>query len=132
MAEETTIQFGDPITAPFWEAAARHELVFQRCRNCGRPQWYPRPYCLHCQSDDVEWVKGRGAGTIYSMTTVHIQVDPELESPYVVALVELDEGQRILSHIVGEEEARIGDRVEVAWKGRTDLPPLPVFRLRRG
>lgn len=118
--------YGDALTAPFWAAAARRELLIQRCDACGRHQFYPRPYCLACQSDRVAWVPAGGAGTIYSQTTVHIQVVPEFSPPYTVALVELDEGPRLLGAIV-DGETRIGDRVRVAWREREDAPPLPVF-----
>jgi hypothetical protein len=118
--------YGDPLTAPFWEAAARGVLVVQRCRVCGHHQFYPRPYCLACQSDDVTWVAASGRGTVYSMTTVHMEVAPEFAPPYVVAIVELDEGPRLLTNVVGGP-GRIGDRVRVAWREREGAPPLPVF-----
>jgi uncharacterized OB-fold protein len=119
--------YGDPLTAPFWEAAARREFVVQRCQTCGRHQFYPRPYCLACQSDGVVWVAAKGHGTVYSMTTVHLAVAPELTPPYIVAIVELDEGPRVMTNIVGGP-CRIGDRVRVDWQERRGAPPLPVFR----
>ena len=68
-----------------------------------------------------------GTGTIYSMTTVHMQIAPEFEPPYAVAIVQLDEGPRLLTNVVGAR-SRIGDRVRITWKDREGLPPLPVFR----
>jgi uncharacterized OB-fold protein len=118
--------FGDPMHAPFWEAARRRELVVQRCRRCASHQFYARPFCLACDGDDLQWVGASGLGTVYSMTTVHRQVSPELPVPYVNALVELDEGPRLLTTIVGGSCA-IGDRVRIAWKERPGAPPLPVF-----
>ncbi len=123
--------YGDPLTAPFWEAAGRRELVVQRCGSCGHHQFYPRPFCLACESPDVGWVRAAGTGTIYSMTTVHMQVAPEFEPPYVVAIVELDEGPRLMTNIIGGP-ARIGDRVRVAWRERAGLPPLTVFGVMEG
>jgi uncharacterized OB-fold protein len=125
---EPASPYGDPLTAPFWEAATRRTLVVQRCRSCGHHQFYPRPFCLSCESPDVVWVETVGIGTIYSMTTVHMQVSPEFEPPYVVAIVQLDEGPRLLTTIVGGR-ARIGERVRVAWRDRDGAPPLPVFRV---
>jgi uncharacterized OB-fold protein len=116
------------LTVPFWEAAARGDLVVQQCRTCGHHQFYPRPFCLKCQSNDVTWVRVAGTGTIYSMTTVHMQMSPEFEPPYVVAIVQLDEGPRLLTTIVGGR-SRIGERVRVAWREREGAPPLPVFRV---
>jgi uncharacterized OB-fold protein len=96
-----------------------------RCRVCGNSQFHPRPLCLACQSDAVQWVDARGIGTVYSITTVRMNVIPDLPPPYQVAIVELEEGPRMLAGIVGE--CRIGDRVEVRWKERNGAPPLPVF-----
>ncbi len=122
--------YGDALSAPFWEAARRHVLTVQRCASCGHHQFYPRPYCLACQSDDLTWVPVAGTGTIYSQTTVHIQIAPEFDPPYTVALVELDEGPRLLTQIEGAGAA-IGDPVRVRWRARPDAPPLPVFVVDR-
>jgi uncharacterized OB-fold protein len=118
--------YGDPLSAPFWEAAQQRKLIIQRCRSCGGSQFYPRPFCLTCQSDAVDWVDALGTGAVYSVTTVRVNVRPELSPPYQVAIVELDEGPRMLAAIVGGE-CRIGDRVEVGWQERIHGPPLPVF-----
>jgi hypothetical protein len=75
----------------------------------------------------VEWVEAAGCGTIYSLVTVRLKVLAGLEPPYQLALIELDEGVRMLSHVLGED-AKIGQRVILAWRERTDAPPLPVFR----
>jgi len=74
----------------------------------------------------MEWVASKGTGTVYSLTTIHIPVIPDLEPPYVVALVQLDEGPRITTNIVAGV-CGIGDRVRVAWRERLEMPPLPVF-----
>lgn len=126
MTEKLTIAYGDPITAPFWEAAGRHELIIQHCPDCSSYQFYPRPFCLSCGSNKMEWVKAAGAGVIYSMTTVRIQIAPEFTPPYIAAVIQLDEGPRLLTNIIGGE-CKIGDRVRLTWKARTDAPPLPVF-----
>lgn len=115
------------MTAPFWEAAARHELLIQRCRKCGKHQFYPRPFCLVCLDDDIEWVRGAGTGTVYSVTTVRLQLPGQSPPPYQVALITLDEGPRFLAR--PKEPVRIGDRVRVTWEERGDLPPLPQFEL---
>jgi len=74
----------------------------------------------------VEWVRALGTGTVYSMTTVHQRVSDEFVPPYIVAIVELDEGPRMLTNIIGKS-CQIGDRVRVVWRERPDAPPLPVF-----
>jgi uncharacterized OB-fold protein len=123
---ERPTPFGDPLTEPFWAAAERHEFVLQRCAGCGAFQFYPRPFCLRCGSADVAWVPSAGTGTIHSQTTVHVPVIPELTPPYVVALIQLDEGPRYTAGIVGGPSA-IGDRVRLTWRDREGRPPLPVF-----
>ncbi len=118
--------FGDPMTRPFWTAARERKLLIQRCDACGGHQFYPRPHCLACSSLGVRWVEARGDGVIHSMTIVRVPVTPELTPPYAVALVELEEGPRLLTNLVGDGFA-IGDRVSVEWRERGELPPLPVF-----
>jgi uncharacterized OB-fold protein len=118
--------YGDPLTAPFWEAAARKELVVQRCTRCGSHQLYPRPFCLACNATTLEWVKATGAGTVYTRTIVRVPVTPELVPPYAAAIVELDEGPRMTTTLTDIAIA-IGDRVQVAWREREGLPPFPVF-----
>ena len=129
--------YGDALSRPYWAAAAEGRLVVQRCEACGAHQFYPRPFCLACQ-EEVEWVETSGRGEIYSLTINHLKLDPELQPPYYVALVRLEEGPVLLTRIVdaaGEPMsagATIGDPVVVAWHPRADAPPLPVFTLRRG
>jgi uncharacterized OB-fold protein len=118
----------DPTTAPFWRAAREHRLVLQRCRSCGRYQFYPRPFCLSCSDPELDWVEASGGATVYSKTTVRIPVIPDIEPPYVVAIVTLDEGPRLTTNLIGDVP-EIGDRVSLTWRERADLPPLPVFRL---
>jgi uncharacterized protein len=119
--------YGDPLSVPFWEAARRHELVVQKCSNCGIARIVPRPFCVSCNADTVSWVKASGLGTIYSMTTVHRSVSPTFPTPYTNAIVELDEGARILTNIVDGLGCRIGDRVRITWHARDPAPPLPMF-----
>lgn len=115
----------DPTTRQYWTAVSEHRLLVQRCSRCDHHQFYPRPFCLACGSRQVAWQQVSGRGSVYSMTTVHIQVHPQLPPPYVVALVELDEGPRLLTNIVGD--CAIGDVVQVRWDDRGDLV-VPVFQ----
>jgi len=121
------VPYGDALMLPFWAGAARKELRVQRCLACGAHQFYPRPFCLACGSDSVTWVASSGKATVYSLTTIHRAVAPEWTPPYVVALVDLDEGTRLTTVIVGDAPCAIGDRVRLAWREREGLPPLPVF-----
>lgn len=117
--------FGDPVTSPFWEGARRRELLLQRCRSCLNVQFYPRPFCLACNTLDPEWVVAEGRATVYAKTTVHMAVVNELDPPYDVGIVALDEGPRIVSGLIGGPA--IGDAVRLIWHERGTLPPLPMF-----
>jgi hypothetical protein len=123
-----------PITQGFWAAAHRHEFLLQRCRNCRRYIHYPRAACPHCLSQDLEWAPASGRGAIYSYTvarrpTASVFADM---TPYVIAIVELEEGPRMTTNIVGcpPEEVRIGMPVEVVFDDVTDEVTLVKFRPR--
>lgn len=124
---ERGADYADPTTEPFWNAAREERLVIQRCRACGEYQFYPRPFCLGCDSPEVEWIQACGSGTVYSATRVHLEADPSLglPNPYDLAIVELDEGPRLLTNLT--EPCDIGTRVHVAWRPRPGQPPVPVF-----
>ncbi|MFI0404344.1 Zn-ribbon domain-containing OB-fold protein [Actinomadura sp. 3N508] len=124
MSDDET--YGDPLTAPFWDGCRQGELRVQQCAACGAHQFYPRPFCLSCDGSDVRWVATAGTGAVHSLTEVHVRVLEGLDPPYLVAVIELTEGPRLVSNIVGGAAA-IGDRVRVAWRDRRDAPPLPVF-----
>lgn len=120
--------YGDPLTRPFWDGAEQGEFRLPFCSQCGRAEWYPRPFCLAC-GGELRWQRATGSGTVQSLTVVRVSVLPNLEPPYVVGLVDLDEGPRFLAALEATPgEVAIGDRVDVAWRMRTGLPPLVVFR----
>ncbi len=122
-----------PETRPFWEAARRHELCLQRCRSCGRHVFYPRAVCPHCLGADLEWQRVSGRGTLDTFTVVHrgLRGFP-LGPPYVIAIVELTEGPRLMTNLVGIEadpaKIRIGMAVEVVFEDVTAEVSLPRFR----
>ena len=118
--------YGDPTTAPFWEGARQHRLLIQKCGSCGGYQFYPRPFCIKCNADDVDWVEATGIGAVYSLSTVHIPPSPDFEVPYVVAIVQLEEGPKLMTNIVNGP-CSIGDSVRVVWQPRAGTPPLPMF-----
>jgi uncharacterized protein len=122
-----------PETRPFWEAARRHELHLRRCRACGRHHFYPRGACPHCLSADLEWQRVSGRGTLHTFTVVHRGArNYPLPSPYVLAVVELAEGPRLMSNLIGVEadpaHIRIGMPVEVVFDDVTPEIALPRFR----
>ena len=126
MNDKEKQSYGDPRTIPFWEAAEQHRLLIQHCPECDSYQFYPRPFCIACGAGSVEWIETKGEATIYSMTTVHVQIAPVFNSPYIAAVVELDEGPRMLTNIEGGSPG-IGDRVKLAWRQRDDAPPVPIW-----
>jgi uncharacterized OB-fold protein len=107
-----------PDARPYWEGSAQGRLVLPRCLACGHVIWYPRPFCPRCGSRDVEWFEATGKGFLYSFTTVHrSQGDYVSSVPYVVAYVELTEGPRVLSNVVGWEGAlKIGQPVRAVFE----------------
>ncbi len=122
----------DRVTAPFWEASKQGRLLIQRCPNCGARQFYPQSSCRRCLSCDLEWVEAKGKGSIYSYTVIHRAPSRPFEPdvPYTVALVDLDEGCRMMSNIVdvSPEAVRVGMRVEVLFDAITPEISLPRFR----
>ncbi|MFB6211209.1 MAG: Zn-ribbon domain-containing OB-fold protein [Halobacteriales archaeon] len=123
------------IDAAFWRAAAEERLLFQQCGECGGKQLVPRSWCSYCGEDDIEWVESEGEGTVYSFTIIRQAASlPAFEEdiPYVVAYVELDEGVRVCTNIVGCEpdDIEIGMPVEVRFDHVNDDIALPKFEPR--
>ena len=125
-----------PVPTPdnqgFWEACSRHELVIQRCPQCDTLRHPPRPVCSTCHSDDIDWKRVSGLGTIYTYSITHQAVHPALRDrvPWNVIMVDLDEGVRMFSHLVDcpEEKVSIGLRVEVTFEDVGEGISLPYFR----
>ena len=119
-----------PETQPFWDGCAAGELRLQRCTTCDAHYFPPRPFCPDCLSDDVAWEAVSGRGTLHTYVINH-RPAPGFEAPYAIAVVQLDEGPRMMSNIVGVEqtpEALVLDMaLEVTFEERGDVQ-LPVFR----
>lgn len=116
---------------PYWNAARERRLVIRKCKACGQLHFMPRHLCPACWSDQLEWVDARGTGTVHSFTVIHRASDPAFAPlvPYVVALVELDEGPRMMANILGAGamDVKIGDPVRVTFEDRGDGALLPQF-----
>jgi uncharacterized OB-fold protein len=121
-------QFVD--TRPFWAGARNGKLVLQYCRDAGRFQHYPHPVSIYTGRRNLEWREVSGRGTVYSWTIVRVP-GPGLEGrvPLLVGLIELDEGVRIIGNILDRKDARIGQRVTLAWDQFDDGTPYPAFRV---
>lgn len=132
MAYEKPLPVIDPGTATFWAEAKAHRLTIPRCLDCGKHHFYPRALCPHCHSDRLEWTQVSGRGSIYSYTVARRPAGPAFaaDAPYVVAIVELAEGPRMMSMLLADDiaQVRIGMAVEVVFDDVTDEVTLPKFR----
>jgi uncharacterized protein len=119
-------------TQPFWDAAREGRLLIKRCRACGRPHFYPRTFCPHCWSEDVDWEEASGRATLYTYSIVHRNDLPPFPErvPYVAAVVDLEEGPRMLTNVVDcdFDALEIGMALAVTYRQETDEVTLPVFR----
>jgi uncharacterized OB-fold protein len=118
-------------TRTFWEGCRTHQLRFQRCGQCGHVRWPPSVLCSRCHSLAHEWILACGRGKVYTYAVYHQAFHPafQKELPYAVAVIELEEGPRILSNIVGcdHRQVRCGMDVEVVWEERTEGFRIPRF-----
>jgi uncharacterized OB-fold protein len=124
-----------PETEPFWRAAKEHRLLIQRCKACGRHYFYPRPLCPHCWSRSVEWVEVSGRGRLHTFVINHRPPrNFPTQSPFIIGIVELEEGPRLMTNIVGVAAdpavLQCDLAVEVVFEDITDAIALPKFRPR--
>ena len=118
------------VSAPHWEGCKRGELLVQRCRECEGYVFIPQPACTHCLSEDMEWVRSSGKGAVYSWTTVYRPQQPSFETPYISAIIEVEEGWHMMTNLVDMpvDAVRIGLPVEVVFHAVSDDITLPYFR----
>ena len=132
MAEKPLPQI-DADSAPFWRGTRERRLMLPHCRACGRPHFPPRALCPHCHGDGIEWKRASGEGTIYTYTVARRAAGPAFEDdvPYVVALIELAEGARMMSNVIAEDisAVKIGAAVRVTFERASDEITLPKFEL---
>ena len=122
----------DAVSAPYWEAAKRQEFVMQRCDDCARLRFPPTTSCWSCLSPNTTWAALSGRGTVWSFILMHQLYYPAFadELPYPVAVIETEEGVRLISNLVevAREDIEIGMAVEVVFEDVTDEFALPKFR----
>ncbi len=122
----------DVLTLPWWEAAAEHRLVVQRCTACEHTRLPPAPVCPECRSTESDWKEVSGKGEIYTYTRVHRPMAMEQKLPFVIAVVALEGsgGVRMMSNIVGIEpdQVEIGMPVELVWEDMSKDLAVPRFR----
>ena len=125
-----------PEAKPFWDAAAQNKLVMQRCQDCLAWVWTPRPLCNECGSERIDWTPMSGKGTVYSFTVIRQVVGRaaskafEPDIPYVVAWIDLDEGPRMISNVVGcpVDDVKLGMPVAVVFEQQSPEVWLAKFK----
>ena len=120
------------LTDPFWEGTKQHELRLQLCDDCPAYRFTPKDVCPACASVNATWTAVSGAGTVYSYSVVHRGPGPAFQedAPYIVVLVDLAEGPRILSHMTECEpdDMKIGMPVNVVFEDVT--PEVTLYKFR--
>jgi uncharacterized OB-fold protein len=125
-----------PEAKPFWDGAANNKLLMQRCLDCSNFVWTPRPRCFQCGSEQLEWQELSGNGEVYSFTVIRQVVgraaSPAFEKdiPYVIAWIDLNEGPRMISTVVGcpVENVKLGMKVSVIFDQQSPEIWLPKFK----
>ena len=119
------------LTQPYWDGCNTNELRLQKCSACAEHQFYPRSFCVHCGSQELQWVGASGQGKVASFTIVRRGISKAYPAPYVVALIDLAEGPRMMSNIIEAEpeQVSVGAAVSVTFSTWAEDTTLPVFRL---
>jgi uncharacterized OB-fold protein len=127
----------DAFTRPYWAAAAEGRLLIRRCRTarCGVAHHYPREFCPSCWSEDVVWEEASGRARLYTWSVVHLNDLPPFGDrvPYVAAVVDLAEGPRMMTEVIGcaTQLLRVDMVLQVDFRvdeETPDTPAVPVFR----
>jgi hypothetical protein len=131
-AEFTPIPAASELSGPFWAAGLDGVLRLQRCNSCDHIRFPLDWICARCLSSEFEWARLSGRGTVQTFIRFHHAYDPSWEDrvPYVVALIELEEGPVMISNVVGEGalDVRVDDPVEVVYELKNADATLPQFR----
>jgi hypothetical protein len=122
----------DQFSQGYWNAAREGTLLIQRCRTCGRYQFYPRGHCVHCFAPDPEWTPASGRGRLHTYTIIERTPNAEFaaDCPYVLAIIELEEGPRMTARIIGKADDLACDQhVHVVFTPAGQAGVLPNFAL---
>jgi uncharacterized OB-fold protein len=122
------------MTRPFWDGCRRGRLLIPECSRCGHRFFNPIPACPRCLATGWRWTPSTGRGTLYSFSVVHRPPDPSFPVPYVLAIVALDDGVKMMTNIIGcaPGDVRIGMPVQVEFQPVSDDISLPCFRPAEG
>lgn len=132
MPAQLPLPLPDSESNPYWEGLKLGELRIQRCDSCARHVFYPRSLCPHCFSDQLSWVTASGKGKIYSYTVVHQAYGAYADAvPFVIALVTLTEGVRMMTRIIdaAPQMIQIDAAVHVTFVSIAEDITLPYFQL---
>lgn len=124
------------LTRPFWDATKSERFLVQWCGACNTPIFYPREVCPQClSSESLEWRESAGTGQVHAVSVQHRPANPLMADrvPYAVAIVELDDGIRLMSNVVNcdPETVTVGQQVQLTWEPLSDGRNLPLFELSK-
>jgi uncharacterized OB-fold protein len=123
-----------PEAQPYWDGLKEQKLLLPTCEDCRKPFFYPRIACPHCHSRRITWMQASGKGRLYSFEIAYRSLNPrfKIEPPYILAMIELEEGPRIMSNLINikPDPAVItcDMPVEVVFEKLTDEITLPLFQ----
>lgn len=132
METQKTIPVMQPWTKEFWQATKQGKLLVQHCNDCNSNIFFPKKICPECWSDNLSWIESSGKASVHTYTVMLDMVEPKFmpDLPYVVAMVDLDEGIRMTTRIVNcrPEDVAIGMNVEVCFQDVSPDCALPLFQ----
>ena len=136
MSQELPLPVVNPDSQVYWDGARQDRLMIRKCKACGATHFMPRYLCPACWSTELEWIQASGYGKVHSFTVIRRAPLPSFTGrvPYVIALIDLDEGPRMMANILGEDalQTAIGDRVAVCFEQRGADAKVPQFMRRAG
>jgi len=131
MNADLPVPVANPDSQVYWDGANQGRLMIRQCKSCQALHFMPRYLCPTCWSTELEWIEASGHGVVHSFTVVRRAPMKEFDHlvPYVVALIELAEGPRMMANILGQDalETRIGDQVKVCFEQRGPDAKVPQF-----
>jgi uncharacterized OB-fold protein len=123
-----------PEAQPYWDGMKDHKLMLPKCDDCGKPFFYPRIACPLCHSRRISWIQASGKGKLYSFEIAYRSLSPafKVKAPYILAMVELEEGPRLMSNLINiEPDPKVitcDMSVEVVFEKLTDEITIPLFQ----
>ena len=123
-----------PEAKPYWEGLREGKLMLPECGDCRKAFFYPRIACPHCHSRNVGWIEASGKGKLYSFQIAYRALNPafKIEVPYILAMVELEEGPRVLSNLINIDPdpalVKCDMAVEVVFEKQNDEVTLALFQ----